>query len=318
MHIRGLPPLSIAPAFPSIAPAFPSIAPAFRREIHLLVILLSALSLAAGCKRASSISGIGAIELGVPGLANAHVTLAADGDRVAAAWAASGAKGTDVYSAVSADGGRTFGRPVRVNDVDGDARVNGEQPPRVLMKGTAVDVIWVSKRAGVATIRAAASTDGGATFTPARSITPPGVTGARGWESATLGPDGRVHAVWLDGRFATPSPSRETGFGDTSGAWDHSRHAPLRPRARKGASRRRKPSSTSTRRCGGPLSRDVDWRGGAVETSVAANVCFAGTAVVARGGDVFVAWRHPLSGGVRDIAVARSRPTAGAPSDPVA
>jgi hypothetical protein len=76
-----------------------------------------ALLLAAGCQRAST----GPIELGVPGLANAHVTLAADGDRVAAAWAASGAKGTDVYSAVSADGGRTFGRPVRVNDLAGDA-----------------------------------------------------------------------------------------------------------------------------------------------------------------------------------------------------
>jgi hypothetical protein len=243
---------------------------------HRLVILFSALSLVAGCNRSAP---SGPIELGVPGLANAHVTLAADGDRVAAAWAASGAKGTDVYSAVSADGGRTFGRPVRVNDVEGDASANGEQPPRVVMKGTAVDVIWVSKRAGVAAIRAAASTDGGATFTPARSITPPDVTGARGWESATLGADGRVHAVWLDGRNAAPM--------------DHS-----------------KPAAAGHKHAA--MRQDLyhaTWTGAdaPVETSVAANVCFCcKTAVVTRGGDVFVAWRHIFPGGVRDIAVARS------------
>jgi hypothetical protein len=245
--------------------------------------LLVALSLAVGCQRASSLSG-GPIELGLPGLANAHVTLAADGEQVAAAWAASGAKGTDVYSAVSADGGRTFGRPVRVNDLDGDASANGEQPPRVLVKGTSVDVLWVSKRAGVSGIRAAASTDGGLTFTPARSITPSGVTGARGWESAALGPDGTVHAVWLDGRNAAPA-----------GPAHHH----------------------------GDMRQDIYhamWTGAdpPVETPVASNVCFCcKTAVVARGRDVFVAWRHLFPGGVRDIAVARSADGGRTFQDPV-
>ena len=51
------------------------------------------------------------------------------------------------------------------------------------------------------------------------------------------------------------------------------------------------------------------WKGdGApIETAVAANVCFCcKTAVVSRGADVFVAWRHIFPGGVRDIAIARS------------
>jgi hypothetical protein len=290
MHRRGVPSLWIAPAF--------------RREIHLLLV---ALVLAAGCERTSSTGGTGPIELGLPGLANAHVTLAADGDRVAAAWAASGSKGTDVYSAVSADGGRTFGRPVRVNDLDGDASANGEQPPRVLVKGTSVDVLWVSKRAGVAGIRAAASTDGGMTFTPARSITPSGVTGARGWESAALGADGTVHAVWLDGRNAQPSLSSAERASAGQAA----------PAATASAA---KPAAAHHH---GDMRQDIYhamWTGAGapVETPVATNVCFCcKTAVVARGRDVFVAWRHLFPGGVRDIAVARSADGGRTFQDPV-
>jgi hypothetical protein len=51
------------------------------------------------------------------------------------------------------------------------------------------------------------------------------------------------------------------------------------------------------------------WKGteAAVETPIASNVCFCcKTAVVSRGSDVFVAWRHLFPGGVRDIAMARS------------
>jgi len=44
-----------------------------------------------------------------------------------------------------------------------------------------------------------------------------------------------------------------------------------------------------------------------VEVAVAEDVCFCcKTALVTRGSDVYVAWRHLFPGGVRDIAVARS------------
>ena len=47
-------------------------------------------------------------------------------------WSAATAKGeTDIYASVSADGGTTFGAPVRVNSAAGTAKVNGEQAPRV-------------------------------------------------------------------------------------------------------------------------------------------------------------------------------------------
>jgi hypothetical protein len=221
-----------------------------------------------------------ALALGVPDRANAHVTLASDRTRVAAVWAATGTLGTDIFLAISDDAGVHFGAPIRITDVDGDATANGEQPPRVTLRGREVSVLWVSKQNGVAAIRSAASTDGGKTFSPARTITPAGVTGARGWESATISDDGVIHAAWLDGRNAA---------------------SPASPQA-----------PASHHHHGEPIRQDIFhamWRGtGApIEGLVATKVCFCcKTAVVSRGDEVFVAWRHVFEGGMRDIAVGRS------------
>ncbi|HTM24379.1 MAG TPA: hypothetical protein VL225_04245 [Vicinamibacterales bacterium] len=248
---------------------------AFRRKIVLAALLTGACA-KPGADRP--------VTLEVPGRTSAHVSLAADGNRVAAAWAATGVTGTDVFFALSGDAGRTFSSPTRVNDVNGDANANGEQPPRVVMRGSQVDVLWVSKTGGVATIRAAASSDGGSTFGPARTITPSGVGGARGWESAALSDDGTVHAVWLDGRNASAL---------------HAPHAPGAPHA---------PHAPGAP----PMRQDIYhavWRANEppAETAVATDVCFCcKTAIATRGVDVYVAWRHLFPGGVRDIAVARS------------
>jgi hypothetical protein len=124
------------------------------------------------------------VVLAVPDRTNAHVTLAAEGTRVAAVWGAGGGSGMDVEFALSVDGGRRFTAPVRVNDVAGEANISGEQPPRVVIHAAQVDVVWVAKRDGVAVIRAATSNDDGQTFSAARTITPAGLGGAQGWESA--------------------------------------------------------------------------------------------------------------------------------------
>src|SRR3954451_17744976 len=85
-------------------------------------------------------------ELAVRGRSNATPSIASDRDQVAIAWSASLPSGaTDVFVAVSADGGRTFSAPVRVNDVDGDARVNGEQPPRVAFARGGLSVVWTTR-----------------------------------------------------------------------------------------------------------------------------------------------------------------------------
>ena len=233
------------------------------------------------------------VELAVAGATNAHVTLAADGDHVAAAWAATGPAGTNVYVARSDDAARTFGPPVRVNDIDGDANINGEAPPRVVLSGSRIDVVWVAKRNGVSAIRAAESVDGGATFAPARTVTAEGVQGARGWQTAAIAADGTVHAAWLDGRNAT----RPAASAAPANAGAHVHH--------------------------GDMRQDIYhamWRGGdaAVETQVASNVCFCcKTALVSQGPTVYVAWRHLFPGGVRDIAIARSSDSGRTFSDPV-
>jgi hypothetical protein len=214
------------------------------------------------------------VRLAVEGRRNAYATLTSDGARVAAAWIGTGDQGSDVFAAVSDDGGAHFGAPAQVNDGAGDAAANGEQPPRILLRGSTMTVVWVAKRAGVSGIRTAESADGGRTFGPSRAISPAGVTGARGWESAAIGDDGIVHAVWLDGRHAA----------DAAEAHAH-----------------------------GDMRQDIFhamWRGTGpvIESPVADRVCFCcKTGVAARGADVFVVWRHLFPGGVRDIALARSR-----------
>jgi hypothetical protein len=106
-----------------------------------------------------------AISLAVPGRSNATPSIAADGDFVTIAWGASTPAGaTDVYNAVSRDGGRTFGPPVRVSDVDGEARLNGEQPPRVALRGTAITIVWTTKGKNGTRLVQSRSDDRGLTF----------------------------------------------------------------------------------------------------------------------------------------------------------
>jgi hypothetical protein len=239
-----------------------------RHNIAALAVVAAAF--AGACRHAPQPSA--PVTLAVEGRANAHVTLAAEGRRIAAAWTATSDATSDVYAAISDDAGAHFSEPVRVNDRPGDASGNGEQPPRIVIKDRSVTVVWVSKRDGVSGIRSAQSLDGGRTFSAARTISPPDVTGARGWESATVSDDGVVHAAWLDGRNA--------------GAGVQHVH--------------------------GAMRQDIVhamWRGSdaVVETPVADNVCFCcKTGVVTHGSDVFVVWRHLFDGGVRDIAIARS------------
>lgn len=59
--------------------------------------------------------------LAVPGASSATPSLAALGRSVAAVWTATKDGTTNVYLAVSSDGGATFSTPRRVNDQDGDA-----------------------------------------------------------------------------------------------------------------------------------------------------------------------------------------------------
>lgn len=226
--------------------------------------------------------------LAVAGASNSTPSLAAAGQTVAAVWTAAKDERTNVYLAMSADGGVTFSAPKIVNDQDGDAGATNEQPPRVVLSGAGartVTVVWSKRDPGPQQtrrdiLRMARSTDGGHNFSPARLTHDPSVSGARGWESLTLGTNGSVHAVWLDGREASKK---------------------IATMAHKGVPHKGQPPQEIYH---GTLGAD----GRMVETRIAEDVCFCcktALAVDSRGG-VYTAWRHVFPGSMRDIAFAKS------------
>ena len=226
--------------------------------------------------------------LAIAGAVNATPSLAVAGRSVAAVWTAAKEGKTDVYLSMSGDAGATFSPPRRVNDQEGDAGATNEQPPRVVISGAAgrdVTVIW-SKRDTAPQdtrrdiIRIARSTDGGRTFLPARMTHDPAFSGARGWHSLALGPNGLLHALWLDGREANNK---------------------IASRAHTGMPHKGQPPQEIYY---GTLAPD----GRMIETRVAEEVCFCcktAIAVDSRGG-VYAAWRHVFPGSMRDIALAKS------------
>ena len=228
--------------------------------------------------------------LGVSGASNSTPSLAAAGRDVAAIWTATKDGAADVYLSVSHDGGSTFSAPVRVNHQAGDAGATPEQPPRVVISGPAnarvFTVVWSKRDQGPMqtrrdVIRMARSTDGGRTFTPARFTHDPSFSGARGWESATVGADGAVHVVWLDGRAA----ARKIDEHAKQSGMPHKGQPPQEIYY-------------------GRLSPD----GRMSETLIASDVCFCCKTSVAIGarGAVYAAWRHIFPGSLRDIAFATS------------
>src|SRR5439155_15591396 len=147
-------------------------------------------------------------------------------------------------------------------------------------------VIWPSKQTGTAAICMARSKDGGRTFSRAITLHNPSLKGARGWQSLAFGPDGLLHAVWLDGRNAAlkPSPTATPPAAHVH-TMDHS-----------GSPRQ------------DVYAAVIDQNNRIAETQVATNVCFCcKTAVaVASGNRVFATWRHIFPGSIRDIAMAVS------------
>jgi hypothetical protein len=228
------------------------------------------------------------VTLAVPGRTNANASMASDGARVAVVWAATAPGGsTDVYLATSQDGARTFGAPVRVNDVEGEARVSGEQPPRVAMRGAEIAVSWVSKREGT-TIRFARSMDGGRTFGASQAASKPGAPGNRGWHTMTIDRRGDVEIAWLDHRdMAGPDGAHQmdaSAHGTADGAVMAQRSGFYVAHVRAGA--------------------------GAVpaEQRVTTGVCYCCKTAIAAASDgaIVAAWRHVYPGNIRDITFSRA------------
>jgi hypothetical protein len=249
------------------------------------------------------------IELRVAGRTNATASIASDDDTVAVAWSAALPSGTtDVYAATSRDAGRSFAAPVRVNDVDGDARVGGEQPPRVAIANGVTTVVWTTKGAHGTRLVYARSSDGGATFSRAVDVPGSDAAGNRGWENITIvrptasaGAAARGHSaptrrgaaypmvVWLD--------HRDLAQQDGAVAASHHDHAAM-----------------STTLDGVAMAQKsklfvAALDGTAPARAVTGGVCYCCKTAIAAAADgtVYMAWRHVYPGNIRDIAFSYSR-----------
>ena len=232
------------------------------------------------------------VAVGVKGRSNQSVTVAAQGQFVALAFAATEGTTTDVFVAVSMDGGARFAEPVRVNATPGDARVGGEQPPRVALvphKGARADiaVVWTAKSDEGTRLKTARSVDGGKTFGPTTVV--PGSDGAgnRGWESIAVDPNGRLLTLWLDHR-ETVKPKSDAPAGQVHDMAEMN-HDP-----------------TAKAQLSKLYFSALDERAPHV---IAAGVCYCCKTSLVAGADgsVYGVWRHVYSGSQRDIALTVSR-----------
>jgi hypothetical protein len=246
------------------------------------------------------------LTLGVEGRSSAHVSLAADGSFVAAVWSASLEGGaTDIYAATSRDRGLTFSAPVRVNTTPGDARVNGEQPPRAaLMRRPggvpAMTVVWTAKGATGTKLQTARSADGGRTFGRAALVPGTDVAGNRGWEAITADDRGNVHLAWLDHRRLARNDER------TAASHHHQTATPAAQH-----------DGVAMAQLSELYVANMD--GAAVPRGITGGVCYCCKTALSAGtnGALYAAWRHVYPGNLRDIAFSMSRDAGRTFSPPV-
>ena len=235
--------------------------------------------------QAQSTAGI----LAVAGRINSNPTVAASGQFEAVVWSAATTNAMDIYAAVSRDGGASFGAPVQVNAIPGEARVSGEEPPRVVLVPRAgsvpdVVVVWTAKNGAATRILSARSNDGGRTFSIAMPVPGSEGDGARGWQSLAVDSTGRVLVLWLDHRETVMMGARHT----------HDASAPAA-------------KADPTERAG--LSQlyfsSLD---GTDAVTITRSVCYCcKTTLMTSGRNVYAVWRHVYPGSQRDIAFSMSR-----------
>jgi hypothetical protein len=232
------------------------------------------------------------LTVGIAGRSSQTPWAAALGNVVAVAFGAQvPVGGQDVYVVISRDSGRSFGAAVRVNGVEGNARLGGELPPRVGLRARAgLDpeiVVAFGARAGTATqIQIVRSADGGRTYTAPRALQAAGAVGDRGWHAMTVDAHGQTHLLWLDHRGLAPA-----GGAATRGERSHQH-----------AEKEAIDGVAMAQRSALYYARDgVEAVG---ERSVLSGVCYCCKVALAStpAGGLVAAWRHVYPGNIRDIA----------------
>jgi hypothetical protein len=115
---------------------------------------------------------------------------------------------SDGYYVQSRDGGKTFTKPVKINQRPDMVTVGGERGPKIAIgKDGAIHVAWLGQYQRNGGIWYTRSTDGGRTFEAERNLLDTGT----GTDEATIAadPSGNVFVLWLDGRV--PNDPRNPG-----------------------------------------------------------------------------------------------------------
>lgn len=164
--------------------------------------------------------------------------------------------------------------PAEIRDALGPIEAHAEAPPKVVASDDGVlHAIYVvgkevpGRRFPLAALRYVHSSDGGVSWSAARTVTDDSEFGSHNFHALAAGRDGRVVISWLDGRHG---PSSSSAYVATSR--DH----------------------------GATWTRNVR-----VDTTAACPCCRTALAV-APDGTIALAWRSILPGSIRDIVVARS------------
>lgn len=226
-------------------------------------------------------------ELDLSGRRAIAVSVAAHGSHVVVAWSASDGVGTDLFAAASADSGRTFSPPQRVNGRP--HTVDAADPPGLALvpTGNAVRayVVWTSSldQAGAVHVATAES----AAWVFDERLPPLATASLRPAPVVIAGDEGKPFVVWRRGGHpATPvapaaSPRRDRRAGRPGGAWLYA--APW------------------------------DAAGAGTIDPIARDACDDGEAAVTAGpsGELQVAWQRVPSDDGADVAVARTTPGSG-------
>lgn len=265
-----------------------------KREPQVVMTWLAG-ALALACLSCSPASSGSIAILAVPGRANANVSLAAEGEFVAAAWSAAEPGGAmDIYLSVKSGVDQEFSAPVRVNSTPADARVNGEQPPRIALVPSAsavpaIVVVWTAKRESGTVLLTSRSGDGGRTFGASALVPGTDAPGNRGWHAVGTDAGHNVHVVWLDHR-------RMAADSKIEGAHRHNATAEAAG------------ESVGMAQYSDLYLAMLD--GQSTPRTLTAGVCYCCKTAIAGGSDgtLHLAWRHVYPGNLRDIAVATLRP----------
>ncbi len=116
-------------------------------------------------------------------------------------WRERGEAGSNIYSSVRAPDG-SFGSPVRVNyeaDTVESYAHDGMRAAIAVGSDRTIAVAWSDSRAQ---IRAAISTDGGASFGPSIRLDQSVKPAYRAYPAISFDSSGDLHAIWIDSRFA--------------------------------------------------------------------------------------------------------------------